>query len=64
MTQTSEVEKQAHIEAQIAEFVKNGYKPEELFVTPSGTVIYDSNSAEEAASRDCEEHPADQSFLH
>ncbi len=54
MTQTndSEKEKQARIEAQIAEWLKNGYKRNDLFVTPTGSVIYDPAAAEAEAFKD------------
>ncbi|CAN5359677.1 hypothetical protein BH10CYA1_BH10CYA1_33390 [soil metagenome] len=53
MTQTdSEKEKQARIEAQIAKYIKNGYKRNELFVTPTVSVIYDPAAAEAEAFKD------------
>jgi hypothetical protein len=48
MTQPTD-EKQVRIDAQIAEFLKNGYKREDLFITQSGSVIYDPTAAEAAA---------------
>ncbi|CAN5531072.1 hypothetical protein BH10CYA1_BH10CYA1_63480 [soil metagenome] len=55
MTQTdSEKEKQASIKAQIAKFIKNGYKRNDLFVTPTGSVIYDPAAAEAEAFKDFE----------
>jgi hypothetical protein len=45
MTQPNN-EKQNRIDAQIAEFLKNGYKREDLFITPTGSVIFDPTAAE------------------
>ncbi len=53
-------EKQLRIDAQIAEFLRNGYKREELFVTPSGNVIYDPAAAEEAASKRFDDKKSDE----
>ncbi|HEY9730430.1 MAG TPA: hypothetical protein V6C89_00870 [Drouetiella sp.] len=39
-------EKQKRIEAQIAQYLANGYKREELIVTQDGSVIYDPAAAE------------------
>ncbi len=48
----SEKEKQAKIEAQITNWLKNGYTREDLFITPDGSVIYDPAAVEAEMFKD------------
>ncbi|MBS1954875.1 MAG: hypothetical protein JST89_11855 [Cyanobacteria bacterium SZAS-4] len=45
----SEEEKQARIEAKIAQMIKNGYKRSDLIITEAGRVMFDPTAAEAEA---------------